>query len=153
MKNVLVLVVLIIGTALSVAAQSNVSSITTTRSAVEAERKELIATNLELSQEHRDVFWPLYLEYRVAVDKIGDDEVEFYERFFSSYETLTDSEALALLDEHFDFQRRHLDVQKTHSQKMRAALPGKIVARFFQIENKMDIIVEYELAGEIPLIK
>jgi len=26
-------------------------------------------------------------------------------------------------------------------------------ARFFQIENKMDIIIEYELAGEIPLIK
>jgi hypothetical protein len=26
-------------------------------------------------------------------------------------------------------------------------------ARFLQIENKMDIIVENELAGEIPLIK
>ena len=36
---------------------------------------------------------------------------------------------------------------------MSKTLSGKTVARFFQIENKMDIIVEYELAGEIPLIK
>ena len=153
MKKALMLTVLMIATAFGATAQSNVSSIRTTRSAVEAERKALIATNLGLSAEHTDVFWPLYMEYRAAVDAIGDDKVDFYERFFSSYETLTDSEALALLDEHFEFKQRYLDVQKTHAEIMRKALPGKVVTRFFQIENKMDIMVDSQLTGEFPLIK
>mgnify|MGYP001824249886 FL=1 len=134
-------------------AQSNDSSIRLTRSAVQAERKALIATNLGLTEEQRAVFWPLYAEYRKAIDEIADDKVEFFERFFASYETLTDEEALALLDESFKLKARYLEVQKTHAAKMREALPGKTVARFFQIENKMDVIVDYEISGEFPLIK
>jgi hypothetical protein len=36
---------------------------------------------------------------------------------------------------------------------MSKVLPGRTVARFFQIENKMDAIIDYEMAGEIPLVK
>jgi hypothetical protein len=134
-------------------AQSNDDAIRLTRSAVQAERQALVATNLGLTEEQRTVFWPLYAEYRTAIDEIADDKVEFFERFFASYETLTDDEALALLDESFKLKARYLEVQKTHAAKMREALPGKTVARFFQIENKMDVIIDYEMSGEFPLIK
>jgi predicted HicB family RNase H-like nuclease len=133
--------------------QSSDSSIRLTRSAVQAERQALIATNLGLTEEQRAVFWPLYAEYRKAIDEIADDKVEFFERFFASYETLTDGEALALLDESFKLKARYLEVQKTHAAEMRKHLSGKTVARFFQIENKMDVIVDYEMSGEFPLIK
>jgi hypothetical protein len=134
-------------------AQSNDSSIRLTRSAVQAERQALISANLDLTEEQRAVFWPLYADYRKAIDEIADDKVEFFERFFASYETLTDEEALALLDESFKLKARYLEVQRTHAAKMREALPGKTVARFFQIENKMDVIIDYEMSGEFPLIK
>ena len=153
MKQALVLFVIFVGAAFGASAQTEDSSIKLARSAVETERQELLAANLELGEALRDVFWPLYTEYRSAVNKILDAKVEFYERFFSSYETLSDTEALTLLDEHFEFKQQLLDVQKTYSKKMRAVLPGRIVARFFQIENKMDIIVDYEMTGEFPLIK
>ena len=134
-------------------AQSKDASIRLTRSAVQAERQALIATNLGLSEKERAVFWPLYAEYRKAVDQIADDKVKFFERFFSSYETLTDAETLALLDESFKLKVRYLEVQKAHADTMREVLSGKTVARFFQIENKMDVIVDYEMSGEFPLIK
>ncbi len=147
------LFVCVVGVAFGALAQSEDPTIKLARSAVEAERQEMIAANLGLGDAHREVFWPLYKEYRSAVHAILDDKVEFYQQFFASYETLSDAEALTLLDAHFDLKQRQLDVQKTYAKKMRAALPGRIVTRFFQIENKMDIIVDYEMTGEFPLIK
>lgn len=153
MKQMLLLMVIIFIAAFGTAAETDDSSIKLARSAVEAERREMVAANLDLADTHREIFWPLYLEYRAAINTINDDKVRFYQRFFSSYETLSDDEAIALLDGHLEIKRRYLDVQKKFSQKMQAALPGRIVARFFQIENKMDIIVDYEMTGEFPLIK
>jgi hypothetical protein len=62
-------------------------------------------------------------------------------------------QSIPLLNKHIAWEQEVLKVRSTYAKKMSKALSGKTAARFFQIENKMDIIVEYELAGEIPLIK
>ena len=124
-----------------------------TRSAIQAERQAILATNLELSEKESAIFWPLYEEYRKALESAVNTRVDLLNQYFASYETLTDLEATALLDKHIAWEKEVLKVRSTYAKKMGKALSGKTVARFFQIENKMDIIVEYELAGEIPLIK
>jgi hypothetical protein len=124
-----------------------------TRSAVQAERQAIIAANLQLNETERAVFWPLYQEYRDALDAAINTRVELLNQFFASYETLTDKEAVALLQQHLAWKQEVLEIRTKHAKKMSKALSGRTVAKFFQIENKMDIIVEYEMAGEIPLIK
>ena len=124
-----------------------------TRSAIQAERQAILAANLELDAKESAVFWPLYQEYRKALESAIDTRVDLLNQFFASYETLTDKEAIALLEKHIAWEQEVLKVRSTYAKKMSKALSGKTVARFFQIENKMDIIVEYEMAGEIPLIK
>ncbi len=129
------------------------SAIQLTRSAIQAERQAILASNLELSEKESAIFWPLYEEYRNALESAVKTRVDLLNQYFASYETLTDQEATALLDKHIAWEKEVLKVRSTYAKKMSKALPGKTVARFFQIENKMDIIVEYEMAGEIPLIK
>ena len=124
-----------------------------TRSAIQAERQSILAANLELDEEESAVFWPLYREYRDALESAVSTRIDLLNQYFASYETLTDKEALALLDRHIAWEHDILKIRTTYAKKMRKVVPGKTVARFFQIENKMDLIVEYELAGEIPLIK
>ena len=124
-----------------------------TRSAIQAERQAILAANLELDEKESAAFWPLYQEYRDALESLVNTRIDFLDRFFASYETLTDDEALALLDQHLDWKKDVLKVRTAYAKKMRKSISGRTVARFFQIENKMDLIVEYELAGEIPLDK
>lgn len=124
-----------------------------TRSAIQAERQAILAANLELDEKESAVFWPLYQEYRNALESAINTRVDLLNQYFASYETLTDKEAVALLNKHIAWEQEVLEVRSTFAKKMSKALSGKTVARFFQIENKMDIIVEYEMAGEIPLIK
>ena len=124
-----------------------------TRSAIQAERQAILATNLELDEKQSAVFWPLYQEYRNALESAINTRIDLLNQYFASYETLTDKEANALLEKRIAWEKDVLKVKSEYAKKMSKALPGKTVAKFFQIENKMDIIVEYELAGEIPLIK
>ena len=124
-----------------------------TRSAIQAERQAILATNLDLNEKESSIFWPLYEEYRNALDSAVNTRVDLLNQYFASYETLTDQEATALLEKHLAWEKKVLKIQSTYAKKMNKVLSGKTVARFFQIENKMDIIVEYELAGEVPLIK
>jgi hypothetical protein len=124
-----------------------------TRSAIQTERQAILAANLQLDEQEKAIFWPLYDEYREALASAIDTRVNLLNEYFASYETLTDKEATALLERHLAWEKEVLKVRTAYAKKMNKSLSGITVAKFFQIENKMDVIVEYELAGEIPLIK
>ena len=155
MKRALVLsaLVLAFGLAPMASAQTADDAIHLTRAVIQTERQAIVAANLGLSEAESAVFWPLYREYRSAVEQAIDTRVDMLKRFSESYETLTDDEAMSLLDDHLSYQKQVLKVQTTYAKKMNKVLPGNTVARFFQIENKMDAIINYELASDIPLIK
>lgn len=134
-------------------AQTADDDIQLTRAVVQTERQAVVAANLGLNDVESAVFWPLYKEYRAAVDQTTDTRVALVKKYFASFETLTDEEATALLDDFFAYEKNLLETRMAYAKKMRKVLPGRTVARFFQIEHKMDVIVEYEMAGEVPLIK
>jgi hypothetical protein len=138
---------------LPLSAQTADDEIQLTRSVIQTERLAVVAANLGLSDSEGAIFWPLYKEYRAAVDQAVDTRVALMERFFASYETLTDAEATGLLNDFLAYEKNLLKVRTTYAKKMQKVLPGRTVARFFQIENKMDAIIEYEMAGEVPLLR
>ena len=93
-----------------------------TRSAIQAERQAILATNLELSEKERAIFWPLYEEYRQALESAISTRVDLLNKYFASYETLTDQEATALLEKHLAWEKEVLKVRSTYVKKMSKAL-------------------------------
>ena len=139
--------------AAGVSAQTADDAIQLTRSAIQTERQAVVAANLGLNESESAVFWPIYRDYRNAVEQAADARVDILTRLFSNYETLTDDEAMSLLNNHLAFEKEMLKIRTSYAKKMSKVLSGRTVARFFQIENKMDAIIDYEMAGEIPLVK
>ena len=136
-----------------VSAQTADDAIQLTRSAIQTERQAVVAANLGLNESESAVFWPLYRDYRNAVNQAADARVDILRRLFSDYETLTDDDAMSLLDDHLAFEKEMLKIRTSYAKKMSKVLSGRTVARFFQIENKMDAIIDYEMAGEAPLVR
>jgi hypothetical protein len=134
-------------------AQTADDAIQLTRSAIQTERQAVVAANLGLNESESAVFWPMYRDYRNAVNQAADAKVDILRRLFSNYETLTDDEAMSLLDDHLALEKEMLKIRTSYAKKMNKVLAGRTVARFFQIENKMDAIIDYEMAGEIPLVR
>jgi hypothetical protein len=136
-----------------VSAQTADDAVQLTRSAIQTERQAVVAANLGLNESESAIFWPMYRDYRNAVNQAADAKVDIFRRLFSNYETLTDDEAMSLLNDHLAFEKEMLKIRASYAKKMSKVLSGRTVARFFQIENKMDAIIDYEMAGEIPLVR
>jgi len=58
-----------------------------------------------------------------------------------------------LLDEYLTIERLRQKVRDGYLPKFRKVLSEIKVARYYQIENKISAVVNYELAKQIPLLK
>lgn len=124
-----------------------------TKEAVQANKKLIVATNMALTDKEKDAFWPIYADYQGVLNGITERTVKLIREYAADYDNLTDSKARDLLKEWLAIQEEELDMKKEFSKKFSKALPPQKVIRYFQIENKLRAIVDYELVDEIPLAK
>ena len=129
------------------------SQVQLTRSAVQAEREAIVAKFMNLTEQEGQAFWPVYAEYRHAVARASDGMLANIETLIENHGILSDRRANELLDESLKWQQEIIQVQYAYLKKFRRILTPKQVARLFQLENKMDAVVRYELAAKVPLIK
>jgi hypothetical protein len=119
---------------------------------LKADRQAVVAANLPLTEPEARAFWPAYKEYRGEVEKLGDRMAKLIAAYAASFETMTDAKADGFFNDLLAIDRDRLAVREQYVPKIRAVLPGQKAARFFQIENKLDAIVNLSLASEIPLV-
>jgi hypothetical protein len=106
-----------------------------------------------LTDEQARGFWPAYREYREQMARVGDRLLDVIEEFVEAEASLTDEQATRLLDEFLAAKAQEVSVRRKHARKFRKLLPPSLVLRFFQLENKLDAVVNYELAESVPLAR
>ena len=154
MKKTLICLVFAMIAAITSTAWAQVEhEIALTRAEIQTERQAIVAENLPLTEEQAKAFWPLFRDYRQELAGIGDRYVKLIEDYAKNYATMTDEQAKKLLDEMLSVQKDELKIKSDWVSKFGKALPMTAVARFYQIENKLDAIVRLELAAEIPLVE
>ena len=144
------------GMALAATASAQVTAevrkeIELTRKAIQTERQSIVGQAMELTDEESEPFWRLYRDWRAKVAGLGDRELKLIENFADSFESLSDEQAKEMLDEWISVDKAELKLRQEYIKKFRKILPQKKVMRFFQLENKMDAVINFELAGTIPL--
>jgi len=120
---------------------------------IRADKKLFIATNMQLTESEAKAFWPLYEAYQAELGKLADREIRLIERFAAAYETMSDDAAKNLLDDSLSIDSDHLKLRQSYLAKFRGVLPDTKVARYYQLESKIDAVLEYELARKIPLVQ
>jgi hypothetical protein len=119
---------------------------------IRANRKALVAVNLGLSEEEAAKFWPLYDKYQKELNAIGDRVAAIVDDYSKSYRDLSDDKAVKLMEDYLAAEADRVKVRTSYLPEFTKILPGRTVARFYQIENKMDAVLRYELAGAIPVV-
>ena len=143
---------LLAGCAAPALAQS-ASDIELTRARIQTARQAIIADAMTLTEDESLAFWPAYRDYRMDMARLGDRLVKVMSEFVSSAATLSDEQANRLLDEYIDLRADEIAVKKKYVGVFRKLLPAPKVTRFFQLENKLDAVVNYELAATVPLAR
>ncbi len=120
---------------------------------VKADKKLLIAENMQFTEAEAKAFWPVYDKYQAELFLIRARTIKLIQDYAAAYEKMTNSTAKKLLDESITIEALRLKLAKTYLSEFRKVLPDTKVVRYYQIENKINAGVYYELAARIPLIK
>lgn len=121
-------------------------------STLRANRKALVATNLNLSDEEASKFWPIYDRYQTEMNAVGDRFAAMVQDYTTNFTTLSDEQATKSVESYMEIEADRAKVRKTYVEEFAKVIPGRKLARFYQIENKMDAVLRYDLASTIPVI-
>jgi len=155
MRNILSLFLSIglVLVAFSTAAAQVRSDIAAERAELQSNRQAIVAENLPLTEGEAKAFWPAYREYRGEMQKLGDRLVELFLDYAKNSESLSDSQATAMLDSYLAVQKDEAKIKSDWVPKFRKILPPKVVTRFYQIDNKLDAILRFDAVDRIPLVR
>ncbi|HSC69944.1 MAG TPA: hypothetical protein VLH58_01240 [Candidatus Methylomirabilis sp.] len=124
-----------------------------TRGLIAVERQTIITQAMDLTPEEMQGFWPLYREYRSEAAKVGDRIVALISAYADAYQELSDQVAEKPLTDFVSIEKERARLKAKYLPKFKKVLPARKVARFYQLENKLDITVLHEMAENIPLIR
>jgi hypothetical protein len=152
---------LIVGLALSllvfvsaaVAQDKPADTMQTVLEKVKADKKLLVAENMQLTEAEAKAFWPVYEQYQSELFLIRTRTAKLITDYAAAYDTMTNSTAKKLLDESITIEVLRLKLNRAYLDKFRKVLSDVKVARYYQIENKINAALYYEFAANIPLVK
>ncbi len=123
------------------------------REKLKADKKQLVAANLPLTEAEAKKFWPIYEGYQKELAKVNDQTALLIVDYAKEYNagSLTDAKARALLDRLLGIEETEVRMKRALVKRLSAVLPGTKVARYVQLENKVRALVKYEIASEVPL--
>lgn len=121
------------------------------KSQLATQRQALVAENLNLTAEQSEVFWPLYREFQSKRGPLIDRRIELLREFRDNFDGLSDEQAAGLIDGWLALEDDIVKLRKQYVKKFRKILPEKTTLRYFQVENKLDTIIDYDLSQVTPL--
>jgi len=121
---------------------------------MKADKKLLVAGNMDLTDAEAKSFWPMYDAYQKELGQINHQLGRTIKQYAEEYNKGTVSNDLAkkLLGEALAIEEAEVNLKRSYAKKLGTVLPATKVARYIQIENKIRAAVKAELAAQIPLV-
>jgi len=126
------------------------SVIEVARAGMQADRATIITTAMNFTDQEAAAFWPIYRRYEYERSKLDDGRVLIIKEYTSKYPTLTDSEAKAMAERMFEYDSRQTALKKTYFKKLNKVLPALTVTKFFQVERRVDLLMDMNVEATLP---
>jgi hypothetical protein len=140
-------------TALPAAAQGAADSMQRVRDKLRGDKQLLVAEGMVLTEAEGKAFWPIYENYQKDFGAVNDRLVNLIQDYAKNYASMTPESARKMVDGYLAIEADRQKIRRSYLPKFRQVLPEIKVARLYQLENKIQAAVNYELAAGIPLIE
>ena len=118
-----------------------------------SKKRALIQKAVPLTEEQSKAFWPIYEKYEKGLINVNDMRLAMIKDYAANYESMTDEKAAELIVRAVDFQDKRLALRKSYMDELKNVLPPRLVARLLQLENQTDLLIDLQIASEVPLVK
>jgi hypothetical protein len=123
------------------------------RQDIASEKKQLIASNLVLTDTEATKFWPIYDQYQAEYKKIADAKLALIMEYAQNWGSVTDAQALQYWQRSQDIEQSIFQLRQKYLPIVGKALPGKKTVTFFQMDRRIALLLDVQLAAEIPLVQ
>ena len=122
------------------------------RQDLQSVKSDVIRHTMLFSAAEDKAFWPVYNEYAEEQHSIADKRLAVIRDYAKNFDTLSDADASSLSARMLQIDDDTQALRKKYLPKFEAALGGKRAAKFYQVDNRLTLIINVQLASEIPLI-
>ncbi len=123
------------------------------RADLRADKIAVLTAAMRLTEEEGKTFWPLVRDYDNELSAIHDRRVDLIKMYAEKYRKLSDEEAAEIAGDWFGIQSDLLKLKKKYYKRVEKALDSSIAARFIQVERQIELIIDVQLAAEMPLVR
>jgi hypothetical protein len=123
------------------------------RKDIGSKKKQLVAANLKLTDEEATKFWPIYDQYTADLIKINNAKYSVIKEYANSFGSVTDEQAIDLTKRALAADEQVAQLRVRYIPKFQTALPGRKVATFYQIERRVQSMIDLQLTGQLPLVQ
>jgi len=122
------------------------------REDLQSTRADIVAKNVTLTAEQAARFWPMFEQYQKAQNVIMDEQLKGIQQYVDRFDTLDDAGALALINAHLDRDTKMMTLRKQWLAEFQTILPAKVAVRVIQIDRRLSLASQLEVASRIPLV-
>jgi len=126
------------------------SAIEVVRADIGADRAKIITQAMNFSDKDAATFWPIYRKYEYERSTVIDRRVAVIREYAEKHSTLTDADAKSMAERMFDCDSRLAALKKKYFKKFNAVLPAVTVTKFFQLEHRIDLLVDMQVESSLP---
>jgi len=121
---------------------------------VKADKKLVVAMNMNLSDAESRAFWPVYESYQADLERVNKRLGQLVSDYARAYNSgfVSDTTAGKLIKEWVHAEAEEMKLRVANVKKLARVLPAKKVMRYLQIENKIRAVIRFGIASEVPLV-
>jgi hypothetical protein len=123
------------------------------RKDVRSGKKQIVAANMSLTDSEAQQFWPIYDQYTVELATITDSKYSLIKEYAQNYNTLTGEQAEQYVKGRAAVEQSIMELRLKYFPIFRKVLSGKATALFFQMDWRLGLVVDLQLASQIPLVE
>jgi hypothetical protein len=121
------------------------------RADVKAKRVAIITEIMQFNDADAAIFWPLFRDYDHELSKLGDVKLQLITDYIKNYDDITNQKADELMSAALALEAQRAELKKKHFDIMKKALSARTAARFFQVENQMQQVVDLQISSNLPV--
>jgi hypothetical protein len=137
----------------NVFAQDADSYIEVLKSEIKTDKKAIITETMQFTEQQSAAFWPVYNEFEHELDKLSSKRIANIKDFAANYDSLTDKKADELIKTSFSFLNDRLSLNEKYYKKFADVLTPIVAAKYMQLENQIQLILDLSIAANLPLAK
>jgi len=126
------------------------SEIESLRADLRADKIAIITEAMKFTPQESDAFWPIFKQYESDLSKLNDERVRLIKSYSDKFGSITDADAKSMAEKAFDFESRRIDLKKKYFKEFNKKLPATTVAKYFQLEHRLDLLVDLRLTSLLP---